>query len=154
MKQNVNRLHPRESERHTTAHRKLPREERPPRIVVVDDESGVLESMGVLVRSVFPDAILLMFSNSAEAWKELSQRDPDLLLIDDLMPGLRGKEIVRRLVHKKTTYPIIVHSAYHSTDEGAKEFVSQGLNIQFVQMPFDIKDYQKLLQSILPPATH
>ena len=127
---------------------------RPQRIVLVDDESSVLEIMELLVRSVFPNAILLVFSNSKEAWQELSERNPDLLLTDDLMPGLRGKEIVQRLADKKATYPIIVHSAYHSTDEEVHEFVNQGLNIKFIRMPFEQQDYRKLLESLLPPTTH
>lgn len=126
----------------------------PPRIVVVDDETVVLQAMEFVVRSVFPDVNLLQFLDSKEAWLDLSKTDPDLLITDDGMPRLKGKEIVQRLADKKAAYPIIVNSALEPNQEWVREFASQGMNISFMPLPFDVKDYQKLLLSVLPPATH
>jgi DNA-binding NtrC family response regulator len=127
---------------------------RPPRIVVVDDETVVLQSVEFVVRSVFPAVTLLLFLDSKEAWLELSERNPDLLITDDGMPTLRGKEIVQRLADKKATFPIIVNSPMETTEEWVRAFASRGMNISFMALPFDAKDYQKLLLSVLPPATH
>ena len=68
-----------------------------------------------------------------EAWNILCEADhPHLLIIDWMMPGIEGPEIVRRLRERapeKTYYAIIITSrtnkgsAAHALDSGADDFI-------------------------------
>jgi len=103
-----------------------------------------------VIRLWFKDATFRLFQdNGEEAWQELSRTDPDLLIMADAMPVLRGEEIGRRLLDRKATYPIIVTSAFDPTEDWVREFASRGLNVRFLVMPFTIEDVRKLLEASL-----
>lgn len=108
---------------------------RPPRIVVVDDDPGVPDLIGMVMRLWFKELTFLPFTASTEAWAELAQRDPDLLITDDLMPAMSGQEICRRLLHRKAAYPIIVRSALNATQNWVDKLASEGLNMTFLPIP-------------------
>jgi CheY-like chemotaxis protein len=123
------------------------RETRPLRIVMVNDESCVLQSFEILLRGWFKDVTLLLYANGVEAWQELSQTEPDLLITDDAMPVMRGSELCQRLLDRKVTYPIIVNSPWEPTEQWVREFASRGLNVFFLPMPFDTESLRRLLES-------
>jgi CheY-like chemotaxis protein len=95
---------------------------------MVNDEPAVLESFDIIIRRWFSDVTMLLFTNSAAALEELSQRDPDLLITDDTMPGMSGQELCRRLFERQVAYPIIVDSAWEPTEQWVREFANRGFN--------------------------
>jgi len=127
-----------------------PRKSRPLRIVMVNDEEGPLRSCELVIRRWFKDVTLLSFSDSSEAWQELSRTDPDLLITDDTMPVLGGEEIVRRLADREATYPIVVLSSWGDiTERWVMEFAIRGFNVSLLPVPFDIKSFAKALETAL-----
>ena len=108
---------------------------RPPRIVVVDDDPSVPHVIEMAMRLWFKDLTFLPFTAGSEAWAELSERAPDLLITDDLMPSMSGEDICRRLLHGKAAYPIIVRSALQATQNWVDKLASEGLNITFLAIP-------------------
>jgi TPR repeat protein len=127
-----------------------PRKSRPIRITMVCSEPAPFQSLEFVIRLWFKDATFRLFQdNGEEAWQELSRIDPDLLIMADVMPVLRGEEIGRRLLDRKATYPIIVTSAFDPTEVWVREFASRGLNVRFLAMPFSIEDVRKLLEASL-----
>lgn len=111
---------------------------RPVRIVLVDHEEALLECLGPMIRDWFKDATLVEFSNSSDAWQELSRADPDLLITGYVMPGLTGEEIVGRLVERKVNYPIVVMSGYGPAEpeQWVKDYAKRGLNVTFLAKSF------------------
>lgn len=77
-------------------------------------------------------------ADGTEAWQILSEPDhPQLLLLDWMMPGIEGPEIVRRLrarTPKKTYYSIIITS--RSDSSSAVSALNSGAD-DFVGKPFD-----------------
>ena len=63
-----------------------------PKIVIVNDETFVLKSLEIIIPHCIKNSKILLFENSVEAWQELSQTDPDLLIIDDKMNGATRTE--------------------------------------------------------------
>jgi CheY-like chemotaxis protein len=64
---------------------------RPVRIVVVDDEEFNLDLVETLVRGWNKEVTLLKFRNRDEAWQELLNGDPDLLITDMLNDNVRKR---------------------------------------------------------------
>jgi len=132
-----------------------PRRTRPPRIVVVYPEELALQAIEFMLRRSFINVELLLFGDSQEAWEELLRATPDLLITYDLMPMLRGKEIVQRLADKSVTFPIVVLSGYGAvTEPWVHEYASRGLNIKFLDTPFDVTTFRKVVAESLkiPPG--
>jgi Response regulator containing a CheY-like receiver domain and an HTH DNA-binding domain len=125
----------------------LPRNSRPLRIVMVNDETYVLESFGLVIRGWFPNATVLSFSNGAMALEELSQTEPDLLITDDRMPVMSGGELCERLLDREVTYPIIVNSPWEPTEQWVRELAGQGLNVFFLPVPCDVESLRKAVEA-------
>ena len=117
----------------------------PVRIVHVDDENFLLKMVEVVIRTKFNNVAIQSFHDSNEAWQELSQTDPDILITDDKMPGLTGEGLVRRLVERKAQYPIIVTSGWPPTEDWVRRCGDMNLNISLLRCPFTFEQLYKQL---------
>jgi DNA-binding response OmpR family regulator len=68
-----------------------------PRIVLLEDEKELSQLFGDLIRDWFKNVDLIKFERGAEAWKELVQCEPDLLILDWVSPGSTGDGILKLL---------------------------------------------------------
>ena len=123
---------------------------RPFKVVIVNDEEGPLRSFEIVLQSSFNNVKILTFENPAEAWQELLQSDPDLLITDDRMAGVSGLEICQSLLARQATYPVIMHSAFEPTEpEWVRKLAGGGLNISFLHVPCDVESILKAVESAL-----
>jgi two-component system, OmpR family, KDP operon response regulator KdpE len=103
-------------------------------ILVVDDEREILRA---LQRSLTAHGYKVFTARSGEeAIEALARHRPDLLLLDLLLPGISGLEVVRR-VRAESNVPIIVlsvkeaeHDKVEALDFGADDYVAKpfGMN--------------------------
>lgn len=82
------------------------RKRRPLRILIVDDDCNVLDSMSDAVHAW--RCIPLQASSGREALNILSHRRVDLVLCDVAMPGMDGVETLREMRKRVPTVPIIM----------------------------------------------
>jgi len=68
---------------------------RPPRILAVDDQPLNLELLGAYLSGV--DCELTIARDGFEALAQIALRQPDLVLLDVVMPGIDGFEVCRRI---------------------------------------------------------
>lgn len=105
------------------------------RILVVDDESIVLESVSQIIRLEFSDIIIETARNSREGLIKFETFRPQIVMTDIKMPGMNGLEFVERIRQMDRHVKVIIVSAYDYF-EFAKEAVK-----------FNVEDY------ILKPMT-
>jgi len=68
---------------------------RPPRILAVDDQPLNLELLGAYLSGV--DCELTIARDGFQALAQIAARQPDLVLLDVVMPGIDGFEVCRRI---------------------------------------------------------
>jgi PAS domain S-box-containing protein len=103
-------------------------------ILLVDDN---LESVAALCEYLkFCDFTVSLSENGQEALKFAREHQPDIIVMDVLMPGLDGFETCRRLKeHDDTKHiPVIFVSAYTETIDKVKGFESGG--VDYIAKPF------------------
>lgn len=116
-------------------------------ILVVDDEPNNLEVIKILLHK---DAYELIYaSNGFEALAKLEVHQPDLILLDVMMPDLSGLEVCRRIKSQPALkhIPIIMVTAL-----GSKENLSQCLELgadDFVAKPINGLELRARLKSML-----
>lgn len=105
-----------------------------PRIVFAFSNHTLLQSdISLVIKNKFKNSVVLTFDDSEKAWHELSQTNPGLLITDDDMLEQGGGEILRHLLDRKSTYPIIVVCRFgHQGSMPEHECKSRGLNVQFL----------------------
>ena len=120
------------------------------KLVIVDDDMG--ELLGEMIETHVGPLELQIFTNGDEAWADLSQRDPDVLITDIQHPGLGGWEILRLLAAQKVKYPIVVLTGYSDVNETICEASHpelRGLNITVMNKPFEWEKFNRVLTSII-----
>ncbi|MBF0423070.1 MAG: PleD family two-component system response regulator [Magnetococcales bacterium] len=81
------------------------RAEEKPVILIVDDETANIE---VLAKQLSADYRLLFTTDPAKVCQLAEQKDPDLILLDVVMPGMDGYEVCRNLQGRDSTRDIPV----------------------------------------------
>ena len=116
-------------------------------ILCVDDDKKNLE---LLEAVLLPHGYALHFSESGEdALKWIATKIPDLILLDIMMPGLSGLEVLGRLRANERTrsIPVILLTAL-----SAAENKSKGLEMgcdEFISKPFDMIELIVRVRSLL-----
>jgi|GEM_PF-4057098 DNA-binding NtrC family response regulator len=115
-----------------------------PRIVLAFSNHTLLRSdISHVIKSKFKDSVTLTFADSGKAWQELSRTDPDLLIADYDMLRVGGGKMLRHLLDRKSTYPIIVvngreHFDLPEKDLRHQECKKRGLNVEFLFSDYDL----------------
>lgn len=82
-----------------------------PKILVVDDDPEILKLITLLLRRI--DADSTSFHEGREALYYLAEETPDLIILDLMMPGVDGFEILRevRSQDRFNRVPVLILSA-------------------------------------------
>jgi FixJ family two-component response regulator len=101
-------------------------------IGVVDDDSGVRESISSLVRSVgFRAAV---FSSAEDFLHSEELKHAACLILDVRMPGIAGLDLQTRLTERACRLPIIFATGY--ADEDAQRSALDKGAVAFLYKPF------------------
>ncbi len=120
-----------------------------PTVFVVDDDSGVRDTLRWLVESV--GLKIETFASAQEFLNAYDPSRPGCLVTDVRMPGMSGIELQSKLAAEKVTLPIIVVSGYADVPTAVRS-MKRGA-IDFVEKPFDEQMMLERIQlSILEDA--
>ncbi len=120
-------------------------------ILVVDDDAEVL---GTVWRALSREGHEVQLSEStAQARERISRQQPDLIVLDIMMPHQDGLEFCRELrsTEKLETIPILFLSAKMRTDD-----IIKGLDVggdDYLTKPFDLKELNARVRALLRRAT-
>jgi CheY-like chemotaxis protein len=105
-----------------------------PRILVVDDDEQPRRSLAIGLRSSGLDVYDVAEGTSALAL--LAEWPFELALIDLMMPGLNGLQLIRKLAVDHPELPVLLMSGYHLS---RKQLEQIGLNaVAFVPKPYPL----------------
>ena len=102
------------------------------KILIVDDEASIREMIAAALE--LAGYISLQAENAKEAHSIIIDEQPDLVLLDWMMPGASGVELMRRLKRDELTedLPIIMLTAkttedsmVHGLESGADDYISK-----------------------------
>lgn len=117
------------------------------RILVVDDEQTVRGFLQKALEQAGYDVITA--SNGLEALEKVSQFDVNLVLLDIVMPGLDGFEVLEQMRHYKNI-PVIMLSGIG--DETTKiDTLTLGAD-DYITKPFSVKELLTRIQAKLRRA--
>jgi len=117
------------------------------KILVVDDEPDVVEVVGFRLQKEGYDVISAHDGPSGLAIALAKQ--PDLIVLDIMMPGIDGFEVFRRLKADQRTanIPVIMLTAKADSPSVAKGWM-EGVD-NYITKPFDVEDLVKSVKGVL-----
>jgi two-component system, sensor histidine kinase and response regulator len=107
----------------------------PETILIVDDTPA---NLGVLVETLGDAGYQLMVAEDGEeALAQTAQTQPDLILLDVMMPGIDGFETCRRLKARASTrdVPVLFMTALNETADKVKAFGAGG--VDYITKPIE-----------------
>jgi DNA-binding NtrC family response regulator len=102
------------------------------KILLVDDEMGILESLGILFRGEGYDVASAL--GGREGLEAVERERPDILLSDIRMPGATGLDLLARAREVDPEMPVILMTAQASL-QSAMRAVNEGA-YYYLQKPF------------------
>ena len=116
--------------------------EQPPTVIVIDDDPGVRDSLGKLLRSAgFGVRLLGSVSEFLEADRP---EGPTCLVLDVRLPGQSGLELQRELAGAKRQLPIIFITGHGDIPMSVQAM--KGGAIEFLTKPFREQDLLEAIQ--------
>jgi len=126
----------------------LPSAERPRRILVVEDEEEVQVLVARLLSSVGHEVDTA--SDGEEALRKLETHRPDLIVLDLIMPGVDGWEVLRRVRALTQAPPVVILTGrgdYATFARGVREGAAA-----YVVKPFHFHELVATCQRVLLDA--
>jgi CheY-like chemotaxis protein len=116
-------------------------------ILVVDDQTPTLDLMAATIRMLGHDPRLAQ--SAQRALTLISESPPDLVLLDLMMPGMNGLEMLTKLRSMPTggTLPVVVITAGGEYD--IKERVLEAGGTACLQKPINVEQLAAMIQSVL-----
>ena len=111
------------------------------KILIVDDDPAILEVIKIILEDSEYDVVT---SENGNFINSISKTNPDLVLLDVLLSGEDGREIVKKLRKNSATQqlPVVMMSAHPNANKSA---FAAGAN-DFVSKPFDIDDLLQVIE--------
>lgn len=120
-------------------------ETRPSRILLVDDEEAIRDNLGAfLVRSGFDVQVA---ADGEQALQLLAGHQPDLVVLDVVMPRVDGREVLRRLRGGNVWVPIVLLTQVGESYERAAA-LEEGAD-DYLNKPFDPQELVARIRAIL-----
>jgi two-component system OmpR family response regulator len=115
------------------------------RVLVVDDDDYIRQLVASALR--FAGFVVDLCGDGRTALKSVGVFEPDLILLDIMMPELDGLETCRRLRAGGIETPVIFLTARDRTDEKILGFVGGGDD--YVTKPFDLDELVMRIDAVL-----
>lgn len=131
-----------------TENSKVPSHMRP-RVLVVDDDKGVLEVVRGALAQAVPEAIVNVATDGYEALVQVGAFRPDLLVLDLRMPRLDGFEVCQRLKGRRETMGIRILAMTAYADPATRERILACGADDFLEKPFRIEKFASHVASLL-----
>jgi two-component system, OmpR family, KDP operon response regulator KdpE len=112
------------------------------KILLVDDEPAILKVLAIKLKISGYDVVCA--SNGEEALKLVRESSPDLALLDVILPGMDGLQLLHE-IRSFSKIPVIVFSA---RPENAATALSLGAN-DFLTKPFDTDTLMGRIRTLL-----
>lgn len=119
------------------------------KILIVDDDINISELLGLYIKKHGYE--YLCVHNGSDFYDIYKEYNPDLILLDLMLPGEDGYSICKN-IRKESTVPIIMISA-----KGESISKITGLDLgadDYIQKPFDCEEVMARIKSVLRSRTY
>jgi two-component system response regulator GlrR len=115
-------------------------------VLIVDDEPGILD---VLEQTLSSAGYAVIPKPDAEAALDVIEEGArvDLAITDNLLPGMKGAELVDELKQRKPSMPVIMLTA-HGSVQSYIQMISKGV-FEYINKPIQAKELRRIVKAAL-----
>jgi signal transduction histidine kinase len=112
-----------------------------PRVLIVDDELGVRESLRAILQT---DCEILTASSGEQALDTISREPVDVMTLDLKMPGLGGMRVLEQAKKIDPDLEVLIITGYGSFDTAVEGLRYHALD--YLSKPFDCDQVRRLIE--------
>lgn len=116
-------------------------------ILLVDDEAAIRDMLSIALEAA--DFNVLQAENAQQAHASIIDRQPDLVLLDWMMPGTTGLELLRRLKRDELTEKIPVIMLTAKAEEDSKISGLDAGADDYIPKPFSPRELISRVKAVL-----
>ncbi len=120
-----------------------------PKVLVVDDEPNIRELVQVALK--FHGCSVTASASGKEALQRASTDQPDLIVLDVMLPDIDGFEVCRRLRAQANDVPVIFLTARDTTSDTVTGLALGGDD--YITKPFSVEALVARVRAVLRRAT-
>lgn len=115
------------------------------KIMVVDDEPDFLKM--IKIRLEVNNYEVAVCDNGAEALDKIREEKPDAVLLDILMPGLDGLEVLKRIRKQNKSLPVFIITAFSNEErfELANKLNASGFIVKTNDLKREVENITNVL---------
>lgn len=106
------------------------------KIMIADDEADLREMLDILMKKEGYDTE--MAEDGVDFLKKIDSFNPDIVILDVMMPGLTTIEILEKLKEKQSKPKIILVTVVRFTEEEKKSLYEAANVVGYIKKPFDV----------------
>ncbi|HDL18942.1 MAG TPA: response regulator [Bacteroidetes bacterium] len=121
------------------------------KILVIDDD----RSLHDLCRAILTryDYICISAFNGEEGLEKIRDENPDLILLDWVMPGMNGLQVFEKILEDESflpfrEIPVIMLSAVPKDEEQKNDLLNKGISA-YLNKPFGLNELVNVIQNVL-----
>ena len=119
--------------------------------VLVVDDSAHMRKLVVTILQAFGVTHIHEADSGERAWSQLLEHNPDICILDWMMEGMSGLDLIQKIRTDPMTpnpfVPAIMLTGYHSLDQ-VRQARDAGIN-EFIAKPVSIKSIMQRLQAVI-----
>jgi two-component system, OmpR family, response regulator len=115
------------------------------RLLVVDDEENIVELLSTSLR--YAGFEVATATNGQEALEAVGTFEPDLLVLDVMMPDISGFGVVKKLRSQGSTVPVVFLTARDATEDRISGLTLGGDD--YVTKPFSLDEVIARIRAVL-----
>jgi DNA-binding response OmpR family regulator len=123
----------------------MPTSSNSPRLLLVDDDGVITDALAPMLRREGFDVTVA--ADGERALAEVSAREPDVVVLDVMLPGLDGRAVLRELRAAGRTVPVVLLTSVGEAGERARA-LDEGAD-DYLNKPFDPGELVSRVRAIL-----
>lgn len=118
------------------------------KIVVADDNRNLAQMLQDFLHTQEDLQVVGLAYNGVEAWEQIQSQEPDLVILDLVMPNLDGLGVLERInTRQATTRPKIIMLTAFGQESLTHQAMELGVDY-FILKPFDLEILGKRIRSL------
>ncbi len=117
------------------------------KILIIDDEEGVREVLSDMLRHLGYEVVSVSDGVEALTYYQEKGHEIDAVILDMVMPRMKGKECFQKLRALNSRVKVILSSGY-DRNEAVQEILDEGVQ-GFVQKPYRVQQLSEVIAKVL-----
>lgn len=129
----------------TLSHPNIPVMEQRKKVLIIDDEKGIREALSKILATQYE--VFVAEDGEAALTNLQEQSDPDIILLDVLMPGMSGISALEKIKQGHPKIPVIMITASNNV-KSAVDAMKLGA-VDYLNKPYDVDELLSLMSEAL-----